>query len=139
MKVLCGLLVSGNMPNLAAAPASSSSAENPASSSAANPGSSATVPSSSAGLQSSSSGGEAALPTAAMNVPKMELSGRTLLLSVNGNVRVDLISMTGAVAKSYDRSSTGSVSVSFDAVPSGLYIVRVKNAGMTMLKKIKLD
>ena len=140
MKVLCGLLVSGNMPNLAAAPASSSSAENPASSSAANPGSSsATVPSSSAGLQSSSSGGEAALPTAAMNVPKMELSGRTLMLSVNGNVRVDLISMTGAVAKSYDRSSTGSVSVSFDAVPSGLYIVRVKNAGMTMLKKIKLD
>ena len=140
MKVLCGLLVSGNMPNLAAAPASSSSAENPASSSAANPGSSATVPSSSAGLQSSSSGGEAALPTAAMNVPKMELSGRTLLLSVNGNVRVDLISMTGAVAKSYDRSSTGSVSVSFDAVPSGLYIVptRIQTRIQILVKKIIL-
>ena len=71
--------------------------------------------------------------------PKMTLSGRTLQIAANGNVRVDLISMTGSVLKSFDRQVKGSLNVSLKAVPNGLYVVRVKNAGVTSLKKIKLD
>ena len=69
----------------------------------------------------------------------MTLSGRTLEFSANGDVRVDVISMTGSVVKSFNKNATGSVSVSLNAIPSGLYVVRVKNAGVSNLKKIKLD
>jgi hypothetical protein len=111
------------MPNLAAATPSQ-----PTSSSSANPESS-----------SSSNEGTIALPTLAANASMMTLAGRTLQLNVNGEVRVDLISMTGSVLKSFGKNATGSVSVSLNDVPSGLYVVRVKNAGVTSLKKIKLD
>ena len=123
LKLLNGLLVSGNMPNLAAATPSQ-----PTSSSSANPESS-----------SSSNEGTIALSTLAANASMMTLAGRTLQLNVNGDVRVDLISMTGSVLKSFGKNATGSVSVSLNDVPSGLYVVRVKNAGVTSLKKIKLD
>ena len=123
LKLLNGLLVSGNMPNLAAATPSQ-----PTSSSSVNPESS-----------SSSNEGTIALPTLAANASMMTLAGRTLQLNVNGEVRVDLISMTGSVLKSFGKNATGSVSVSLNDVPSGLYVVRVKNAGVTSLKKIKLD
>ena len=126
LKLLNGLLVSGNMPNLAAA-------------TPAGPTSSSSTPASSSSVESSSSNGTIALPTLAVNAPKVTLSGRTLELSANGNVRVDLISMTGAVLKSFDKSAKGSVAISLNGVPSGLYVVRVKNAGITSLKKIKLD
>ena len=126
LKLLNGLLVSGNMPNLAAA-------------TPAGPTSSSSTPASSSSVESSSSNGTIALPTLAVNAPKVTLSGRTLEFSANGNVRVDLISMTGAVLKSFDKSAKGSVAISLNGVPSGLYVVRVKNAGITSLKKIKLD
>ena len=121
LKLLNGLLVSGNMPNLAAATPSQ-------------PTSSSSTPAS-----SSSGEGTTVLPTLAAKAPVMTLAGRTLQLDVNGDVRVDLISMTGSVLKSFDKNATGSVSVSLNGVPSGLYVVRVKNAGVTSLKKIKLD
>ena len=126
LKILCGLLVSGNMPNLAAATPS-------------DPTSSSSTPASSSSVESSSSNGTIALPTLAASAPKMTLSGRTLEFSANGDVRVDVISMTGNVVKSFNKNATGSVSVSLNAIPSGLYIVRVKNAGVSNLKKIKLD
>jgi hypothetical protein len=89
--------------------------------------------------ESSSSEGSVALPTLATKAPKMTLAGRTLQIAANGNVHVDLISMTGSVLKSFDNHANGVLNVSLKAVPNGLYVVRVKNAGMTSLKKIKLD
>jgi endo-1,4-beta-D-glucanase Y len=121
LKLLNGLLVSGNMPNLAAA-----TPTQPTSSSSVIP-------------ESSSSDATIALPTLATKSPKMTLSGRTLQIVANGNVRVDLISMTGSVLKSFDNHANGSLNVSLKSVPNGLYVVRVKNAGVTSLKKIKLD
>jgi endo-1,4-beta-D-glucanase Y len=121
LKLLNGLLVSGNMPNLAAATPSQ-----PTSSSSVNP-------------ESSSSSATTALNALMTKAPKMSLAGRMLQIAANGDVRVDLISMTGSVLKSYDKSARGTVSVSLNGVPSGLYVVRVKNAGITSLKKIKLD
>ena len=121
LKLLNGLLVSGNMPNLAAA-----TPTQPTSSSSVTP-------------ESSSSDATIALPTLATKSPKMTLSGRTLQIAANGNVRVDLISMTGSVLKSFDNHANGSLNVSLKSVPNGLYVVRVKNAGVTSLKKIKLD
>jgi hypothetical protein len=47
--------------------------------------------------------------------------------------------MTGSVLKSFDNHANGSLNVSLKSVPNGLYVVRVKNAGVTSLKKIKLD
>ena len=126
LKLLNGLLVSGNMPNLAAA-------------TPAGPTSSSSTPSSSNSVESSSSNGTIALPTLAVNAPKMTLDGRTLRFNANGNVRVDLISMTGSVLKSFDKDAKGSVAITLDGVPNGLYVVRVKNAGVTNLKKIKLN
>ena len=125
LKILCGLLVSGNMPNLAAATPS-------------DPTSSSSAPVSSSSVESSSSG-PTSINVVAVSAPKMTLSGRTLELSAKGDVRVDVISMTGSVVKSFNKNATGSVTVSLNAIPSGLYVVRVKNAGVSNLKKIKLD
>jgi len=141
LKLLNGLLVSGNMPNLAAAQSTpASSASNPASSSAANPASSGAVAgsSSSAGQQPVSSTTNA-LGDFVVRAPQMTLTGRTLQLRAHGPVHIDLISVTGSVLKSFDKNATGSVVVRFSGVPSGLYVVRVKNAGITNLQKIKLD
>ena len=120
LKLLNGLLVSGNMPNLAAAPSTPTS-------------SSSVVP------PSSSSSETIALAAVTAKAPKMSISGRTLLLNAEGKVHVDLISMTGSVLKSYEKNSAGTVSFSLNGVPSGLYVVRVKNLGVTSLKKVKLD
>ena len=120
LKLLNGLLVSGNMPNLAAAPSTPTS-------------SSSVVP------PSSSSSETIALAAVTAKAPKMSISGRTLLLNAEGKVHVDLISMTGSVLKSYEKNSAGTVSFSLNGVPSGLYVVRVKNLGATSLKKVKLD
>jgi hypothetical protein len=124
LKLLNGLLVSGNMPNLAAVPST--------------PTSSSSTPASSSSVESSSSG-PTSLNVVAASAPKMTLSGRTLEFSANGDVRVDVISMTGSVVTSFNKNATGSVSISLNAIPSGLYVVRVKNAGISNLKKIKLD
>ena len=134
LKLLNGLLVSGNMPNLAAAQSA------PVSSSAAAPESSSAVvsSSSSAGTQPQYSS-TTALTDFVVRAPQMSLVGRTLQLRVHGPVHIDLISVTGSVLKSFDKNATGSVVVRFSGVPSGLYVVRVKNAGITSLQKIKLD
>jgi hypothetical protein len=139
LKLLNGLLVSGNMPNLmaaATAPASSSAAA-PESSNSTTASSSSTA-SSSAATQPNSSDTDA-LNLVATKAPQMELTGRLLQLDVVGAVRIDLISMTGTVLKSFNKKATGSVSVLLNGVPSGLYVIRVRNSGITSLKKIKLD
>jgi len=139
LKLLNGLLVSGNMPNLATASTA------PTSSSGVNPSSSASVVTSSATVSSSnsfeatSSSGPTGLNPVAVAAPRMAVSGRMVQIDVNGHVRLDLISMTGAVVKSFERNGAGSVSVTFDGIPSGLYVVRVKNAGKIMMKKVKFD
>ena len=125
LKLLNGLLVSGNMPNLAAA-------------TPAGPASSSSVPESSSAVESSSSG-TTALNIVAVGAPKMTLDGRTLQFNANGNVRVDVISMTGSVVKTFNKTASGATSVSLMAIPNGLYVVRVMNAGVSTLKKIKLD
>ena len=125
LKLLNGLLVSGNMPNLAAA-------------TPAGPASSSSVPESSSAVESSSSG-TTALNIVAVGAPKMTLDGRTLQFNANGNVRVDVISMTGSVVKTFNKTASGATSVSLNSIPNGLYVVRVMNAGVSTLKKIKLD
>ena len=140
LKLLNGLLVSGNMPNLAAAataPASSSAAA--PESSSAEVSSSSMTPASSSAVNPPNSSSTNALLVAASNSPQMFLTGRTLQLNAKGYLRVDVISMTGNVVKSFDRNASGSVTVSLNGLPSGLYVVRVKNANLSTFKKIKLD
>ena len=133
MKVLCGLLVSGNMPNLMAA------AKAPASSSATAESASSVAASSSAVAPQSSSD-KTSLNTAVVSVPKITLDGRTLQLgAVKCNVHVDVVSMTGSVLKSFDKNATRTVMISLSGIPNGLYVVRVVNAGVTTLKKITLE
>ena len=136
LKILCGLLVSGNMPNLMAA------SKAPASSSAAAPESSSSevAPASSSAAAPQSSSDMTSLSTAVVSVPKITLDGRTLQLgAVKGNVHVDVVSMTGSVVKSFDKNAVRTVMISLNGIPNGLYVVRVVNAGVTTLKKITLE
>ena len=134
LKLLNGLLVSGNMPNLAAASTA------PASSSAAAPESSSSEAASSSAVAPQSSSDKTSLNTAVVSVPKITLDGRTLQLgAVKGNVHVDVVSMTGSVVKSFDKNATRSVMISLSGIPNGLYVVRVVNNGVTTLKKITLE
>ena len=134
LKILCGLLVSGNMPNLMAA------SKAPASSSAAAPESSSSEAVSSSAAAPQSSSDKTSLSTAVVSVPKITLDGRTLQLgAVKGNVHVDVVSMTGSVVKSFDKNATRTVMISLNGIPNGLYVVRVVNAGVTTLKKITLE
>ena len=129
LKLLNGLLVSGNMPNLAApqsGPASSSSVVPPQSSSSV------------VGPQSSSS--TVVLAAAgAKALPAIHLQGRALEVTASGNARVDLFSVTGAALGTlWEGEASGSVKVSLEGVPSGLYIVKAKVAGETVVRKINV-
>ncbi len=142
LKLLNGLLVSGNMPNLMTA------GNKPASSNSVQPSSSASVPTSSAlnPLQSSSSvfnpESSGALVIAEGDVlasPALKLSGRTLEMNLSGVSRVDLISATGCVVKTlWNGHAAGSVSVSLQGIPSGAYVAKVKTAGVNLLQKLNI-
>lgn len=148
LKLLNGLLVSGNMPNLAAAqsgPASSSSAVNPPESSSSvvtPPQSSSSVvgPTSSAvgpGQSSSSTIAIAKVRTPVQTA--IHLQGRTLDVAATGLARIDLFSVSGAALGTlWDGEIPGSVKISLEGVPSGLYVVKVKTADMTAVRKINV-
>ena len=140
LKLLNGLLVSGNMPNLAAAPsgpASSSSAVNPPESS-----SSATQPQSSSSVvgpeQSSSS--VVAIPVNRIVAPAVSLHGRTLQVNYVGNARVELFSVTGSAVKTlWNGRASGGMELGLQGIPSGVYVVRVQTANSTLMQKIRLQ
>lgn len=161
LKILNGLLVSGNMPDLTTAtprveessssepessssaeePESSSSAEEPLSSSAEEPESSSSEPvvESSESIPESSSVAEDAVAAKSIPAPMFELAGRMLHMALFGNARVDLISATGVVVKSlWNGYAAGSVNVSLQDVPSGVYLVRVSILGSNILQKLNV-
>ena len=147
LKLLNGLLVSGNMPDLSkpvstsqsssSAVASSSSAVNPpqSSSSVVPPQSSSSV----VGPEQSSSSTIALAKAAMPAKAAIHLQGRTLDVTVSGNARVDLFSVTGAALGTlWEGEAGGSLKISLDGVPSGLYVVKVKVLGETFVRKINV-
>lgn len=161
LKLLNGLLVSGNMPNLmtagekkpesssSVAPASSSS--NPAaasSSSNANPvdASSSSAPlipisetSSSNVVNPGSSAIESIRLTAGSSAKSFILNGRSLQMNLDGVVRVDLFSVTGNVVKTlWNGTMSGSESISLRGIPSGIYVIRVNAPGLSQQQVLKV-
>lgn len=135
MKVLCGLLVSGNMPNFMDPPApQSSSSAVESSSSAVGPESSSSV----VGPESSSSTiaiAQGRVPAA----PAVHLRGRMLEVSGSESARVDLFSVSGAtVGTLWEGKVGGSVKISLEGIPSGLYVVKVKTSGETIVHRINV-
>ncbi len=140
LKLLNGLLVSGNMPDLSkpvsTSQSSSSSAENPpqSSSSVVPPQSSSSV----VGPEQSSSS-TIALHVGRVATPTVSLHGRTLEIAGSEIARIDLFSVSGAaVGTLWEGKTGGSVKVSLEGIPSGLYVVKVKVLGETIVRKINV-
>ena len=133
LKLLNGLLVSGNMPNLMTA---GSNPPPQSSSSAVVPGSSSSVPD----LSSSSDGSvaiQAARLPAAVGISQL---GRTLHVNAVGHVRMDVFGVTGTAVKTlWNGNVSGGMAVSLEGIPVGVYVLRVQTAGGTQLKKIRLE
>lgn len=162
LKLLNGLLVSGNMPNLAdASNASSTPSENPAGSSSSvateTPASSsdaAQAPASSSvnseAPASSSNPVQTQDPTSSnsaegfatvVQVPAsaVTLHGRVLQLGFTGKARVDLLSVTGVHVKSlWNGDVHAGASASLANVPTGFYLVRVQGQGVNWVKKVNV-
>jgi hypothetical protein len=128
LKLLNGLLVSGNMPNLMNPPAAPTSSSSVVASS-----------SSAVGPESSSSilalhGGHAA------PVPAFSVHGRTLQVNYAGFARVDLFSVTGAAVKTLWKGHVdGTVSVGLQGIPGGIYVVRMHTQNGSTMKKVRLE
>lgn len=119
LKLLNGLLVSGNMPNLAAG------AQPPK---PVDPSIPSDDPSVSIGATS--------VPV----VSGLKLEGRTLRMTVNGKASVDLISVSGSVVKRlWNGDSQGSVEVSLQNLPSGVYIAKIQGVNYSSMKKFFLN
>lgn len=145
LKILCGLLVSGNMPNFMDPPApQSSSSAVESSSSAVNPpqSSSSVVPpqsSSSVVGPEQSSSSTIALHVGRAAAPAVALHGRTLEIAGSEIARIDLFSVSGAaVGTLWEGKAGGSVKVSLEGIPSGLYVVKAKVLGETIVRKINV-
>ncbi len=145
LKILCGLLVSGNMPNFMDPPApQSSSSAVESSSSAVNPpqSSSSVVPpqsSSSVVGPEQSSSSTIALHVGRVAAPAVALHGRTLEIAGSEIARIDLFSVSGAaVGTLWEGKAGGSVKVSLEGIPSGLYVVKAKVLGETIVRKINV-
>ena len=143
LKILNGLLVSGNMPNLAAAqtgpgPQSSSSAVGPESSSGTEPPQSS---SSAVGPNPGSSSAIDAIPATHNAVaPAVSLHGRTLVVNYAGNARVDLFSVTGSAVRTlWNGNVMGGVELGLRGVPAGIYVLRVQTATGLHMRKIRLQ
>ena len=124
LKLLNGLLVSGNMPNLMNAgsnpgPQSSSSVDNPESSS-----------STPAGIV----GGRVE------QAPAVMLQGRTLRVHFEGAARIDLFNVTGNAVKTlWNDPIVGSQSLSLQGIPAGVYVIRAQTKNATVMQKIRLQ
>ena len=136
LKLLNGLLVSGNMPDLSkpVSTSQSSSSVVGSSSSVVGPESSSSV----VGPQSSSS--TVVLAKSALNaLPVIHLQGRMLEVLALGDARVDLFSVTGAALGTlWEGKAGGSLKVSLEGIPSGLYIVKARVSGETVVRKINV-
>ncbi|MCQ2063461.1 MAG: glycosyl hydrolase family 8 [Fibrobacter sp.] len=157
LKILNGLLVSGNMPNLAAAkkdaPQSSnsvtqSSASVPGSSASAAPTSSAAVdPNVNPNASSNSNPSGFVDPNVPQELPSLDgsyatavrLQGRSLQVTAVGEARVELFSVTGVKVKTLWKGvAQGALNISLGNVPAGLYVVKATAAGKTLFQKINV-
>ena len=124
LKLLNGLLVSGNMPNLAAmqtgpSPQSSSSADV---------------------SESSSSAITGIVDAKIVPAPGMSLLGRTLQVHFDGFARIDVFNVTGNVVKAlWNDDVGGSKSFALQGIPAGVYMVRVQTKNTTHMQKIHLQ
>lgn len=133
LKLLNGLLVSGNMPNLMTA---GSNPPPQSSSSAVVPGSSSSVPDLSSSSDGSVAFQAARLPTA-VGISQL---GRTLHVNAVGHVHMDVFGVTGTAVKTlWNGIVSGGMAVSLEGIPAGVYVLRVQTAGGTQLKKIRLE
>ena len=133
LKLLNGLLVSGNMPNLMTA---GSNPPPQSSSSAVVPGSSSSGPD----LGSSSSGSVAIHATRVPAAVGISQLGRTLHVNAVGHVRMDVFGVTGTAVKTlWNGNVPGSMAVSLEGIPAGVYVLRIQTAGGLHLKKIRLE
>ena len=117
LKLLNGLLVSGNMPNLMTA--------------GSNPG---------PGSSSSSEGPEALVNAGVAVAPVMSLQGRALQVHYNGHARIDVFNVTGNAVKTlWNGSVDGSRVFTLQGIPAGVYVVRTQTKNATMMQKIQLQ
>ena len=124
LKLLNGLLVSGNMPNLMTA----GSAPKPQSSSSAD------VP------ESSSSDVTGIVDSRVAQAPVVMLQGRTLRVQADGAARVDVFSVTGNAVKTiWNDPIVGSQSLSLQGIPAGVYVIRAQTKNATVMQKIRLQ
>lgn len=143
LKILNGLLVSGNMPNLAAAKkdAPQSSASAPESSGSVAESSNSVVPNSSASVNPgmSSSGTTALAEQSVAKALDVSMHGRSLQLTAVGEVNVELFSVTGVKVKTlWKGAAQGSLNLSLGNVPAGLYVVKATAAGKTLFQKVNV-
>ena len=143
LKILNGLLVSGNMPNLAAAKkdAPQSSASAPESSGSVAESSNSVVPNSSASVNPgmSSSGITALAEQSVAKALDVSMHGRSLQLTAVGEVNVELFSVTGVKVKTLWKGvAQGALNVSLGYVPAGLYVVKVETVGKTFFQKVNV-
>ena len=128
LKLLNGLLVSGNMPNLMTA-----GSQPPVSSSSANP------ESSSSGEPTSSSSDTQSLVAHVAASPALSVNGRVLQVNYAGHARIDLFSVTGSAVRTLANGRIGESAFRLENIPGGVYVVRVQTANATVMKKIRLQ
>ena len=138
LKILCGLLVSGNMPNFMnppSAPTSSSSVPG-SSSSVVPPQSSSSV----VGPEVSSSSVQALPLDRAVIAPSLSMQGRTLHVSTSGTARVDLFNLTGSVVKTlWSGHVGGSIDLGLQGIAGGVYVVRMQTQFGTIMQKVRFE
>lgn len=142
LKILNGLLVSGNMPNLAAPKSTpQSSASVVTSSASVATSSNSFVPNSSASVNPgmSSSGTTALVEQSVAKALDVSMHGRSLQLTAVGEVNVELFSVTGVKVKTlWKGAAQGSLNLSLGNVPAGLYVVKATAAGKTLFQKVNV-
>ena len=138
LKLLNGLLVSGNMPNLMNPPSGpTSSGSVPGSSSSVVPPQSS---SSVVGPEVSSSSVQALPLDRAVIAPSLSMQGRTLHVSTSGTARVDLFNLTGSVVKTlWNGHVGGSIDLGLQGIAGGVYVVRMQTQFGTIMQKVRFE
>lgn len=139
LKLLNGLLVSGNMPNLANK-ANTQGGTIP--STPTNPVDTTTKDTTTTSPVIPVDPTNPEMSVAATSAPVvsgLKLDGRTLQMTVNGKATVDLVSVTGSVVKHlWNGEAAGSVEVSLQNLPSGVYIAKIQGTNHSSMQKIFL-
>jgi len=136
LKLLNGLLVSGNMPNLMTA----GSGATPQSSSSVIESSSSFVATSSSDMAiTSSSSATTALWQSARVAPQVSLEGRLLQVKSEAPARIDLLAVSGTSIRTvWNDASRGNAGINLQGLPSGVYVVRIQTSNYTTVQKIHL-